>query len=998
MYSSAAIDTYTVVHYNFEPISWQAWTQVDNTAQQGILVYFHADDFDGLGGGDSGRLVPLEGTRSIWCGARPGTDDYMCGWYNAPGYGNKWDQWFGNLWRDVVVQGGIVYFSYHGVFDSEAGYDYTTVEYAYAHGKYAELDRWSGTVDTFVTYEIPLTLARTKFRFHFVSDGVSSDQDGGINTDGACIIDQITISDNTGVIDYEDFEDWDVGATLHSGSLWEAFPGLPYGIYSGLGENLMDKDPCQHDYATQVVFFIGSPNPSDEYPGLYDTGYCWSDYGGLSWDCQDEMVVSPVIDLTKYSTGGGDVQDADIPPEILADLGGTLIRFTLYGDGHGQHSTRPDWYVRNIDETGCPGPWRQINQWIYSGPSYADGLYYFVIDEMGHLIEEDRIQIALACTDYCGITGYDPEYCDDHTPAPWYDNVYVQRYTQVGPQWSYRALDLFQDNFPEEKFDIESYVRADAADDKAGLLDPFFRPGDSIVVTCTSPIGGGINAGGVTGGGEVYLHARCWDISGVSFKPDIFGPMLEGTYGTYVVAVGDWTVIQCDTAKYGWQNPIPDAWCVDLNDSLLTRGYRVEYYFSAVDNAGDVTTLPEGGVGSGNAVLISGPERRFEFTCLPTGRSDILYVDDFDGRGCMEGIAQIYFESAFKNVIWPDNRPDRYDVNSPSSMVGNGLASRATVNHLIHNDVLQSGYRIIIWDSGDLDVGTIGDGNPTYEKTDDCSLLCNWLNQSDSDVGLWISGDDIAYDLDQNLGSVPAISLMSTWCGVNYVANSFLDLTGGFEGGGVVNPLITGADTGIFWNSGDPYQFYLYGGCPLLRDFDVLEPTNFGVEALLYPDHEGVSYAAAIQSYQVNAAEHTARTMWLGSSFMNIRDTDVQSRLIRFRLLYEILEWFYGMPFPYPMGGETPAAYRLAQNYPNPFNPVTTIKFDIREKGQVSLKIYNVAGQLVRTLVEGELDAGSYAEDWKGLNDGGSKVASGVYFYRLEAGTFESVKKMVLLR
>jgi flagellar hook assembly protein FlgD len=77
---------------------------------------------------------------------------------------------------------------------------------------------------------------------------------------------------------------------------------------------------------------------------------------------------------------------------------------------------------------------------------------------------------------------------------------------------------------------------------------------------------------------------------------------------------------------------------------------------------------------------------------------------------------------------------------------------------------------------------------------------------------------------------------------------------------------------------------------------------------------------------------------------------------------------------------------------------VTTIKFDIKEKGLVRLCIYNVAGQLVRTLVDEELEAASHTREWKGLNDGGSKVASGVYFYRLEAGAFESVKKMVLLR
>ncbi len=469
-------------------------------------------------------------------------------------------------------------------------------------------------------------------------------------------------------------------------------------------------------------------------------------------------------------------------------------------------------------------------------------------------------------------------------------------------------------------------------------------------------------------------------------------------YGTFVVTAGDWTIFQCDTAKAMYQYPIADQWCVDLNDSLLTRGYMIEYYFSAMDVAMDVSTLPEGGVGGfAGAGLTYGPERYFEFTCLPTGNSPTLYVDDFDGRGSPEGIVQIYFDATFDAVMSPTNLPDRYDVNSPSSMVGNGLASRAKLSHLLYDDTEHTGYSGMIWDSGDLDIGTIGDGS--HEKADDCTLLNNWLNQSDHSAGLLVCGDNIAYDLSQNLGSPQALALLNTWCGVNYLANSYLVLTGGYGGGGVVNPLVTGAEGGIFWNGGVPYQFYLYGGCPLLSAFDVLEPMNNGADALLYPEHEGMTYAAGIQCANTNAEEAPVRTLWLGFSWMAIRDAVRREPIIRNLVFVKAMSWLnFGLPNQNITGGETPGAYRLAQNYPNPFNPVTTIKFDIREKGLVTLRIYNVAGQLVRTLVNGELDAGSYAEDWNGLNDEGAKVASGVYFYRLEAGVFESVKKMVLLR
>ncbi|MEJ2055613.1 MAG: T9SS type A sorting domain-containing protein, partial [Calditrichaceae bacterium] len=90
---------------------------------------------------------------------------------------------------------------------------------------------------------------------------------------------------------------------------------------------------------------------------------------------------------------------------------------------------------------------------------------------------------------------------------------------------------------------------------------------------------------------------------------------------------------------------------------------------------------------------------------------------------------------------------------------------------------------------------------------------------------------------------------------------------------------------------------------------------------------------------------------------------------------------------------EIPAAYDLAQNYPNPFNPVTKIQYNLPEDTQVSLVVYNVNGQKVRELVNGFKPAGSYTVtfDAKGL-------ASGVYFYKIQAGKFTNVKRMLLIK
>lgn len=97
-------------------------------------------------------------------------------------------------------------------------------------------------------------------------------------------------------------------------------------------------------------------------------------------------------------------------------------------------------------------------------------------------------------------------------------------------------------------------------------------------------------------------------------------------------------------------------------------------------------------------------------------------------------------------------------------------------------------------------------------------------------------------------------------------------------------------------------------------------------------------------------------------------------------------------------GSALPTEFALEQNYPNPFNPTTVIPFDLRSNAPVTLKIYNVAGELVRTLVDGNLAARSYRLTWDGRNNAGVTVTSGVYFYKLTAGDFQDVRKLVLMK
>jgi len=102
---------------------------------------------------------------------------------------------------------------------------------------------------------------------------------------------------------------------------------------------------------------------------------------------------------------------------------------------------------------------------------------------------------------------------------------------------------------------------------------------------------------------------------------------------------------------------------------------------------------------------------------------------------------------------------------------------------------------------------------------------------------------------------------------------------------------------------------------------------------------------------------------------------------------------------------EIPATYAMHLNYPNPFsangifdNPNTTIQFDLPEAGEVMLKIYNSVGQLVRTLVSGDYEAGAHKVIWDARNDRGVGVASGVYLAVFRAGEVQQVRRVVLMK
>jgi hypothetical protein len=128
------------------------------------------------------------------------------------------------------------------------------------------------------------------------------------------------------------------------------------------------------------------------------------------------------------------------------------------------------------------------------------------------------------------------------------------------------------------------------------------------------------------------------------------------------------------------------------------------------------------------------------------------------------------------------------------------------------------------------------------------------------------------------------------------------------------------------------------------------------------------------------ASNELFQLRWTMEKVSGVEETGPQSQLL-------------GEPSP-------PTTFSLSQNYPNPFNPSTTISFTVPEEvtGTTSLWIYDIRGRMVRTLVDEDLASGKYSVHWRGRNERGESVSSGVYLYKLIQGENVLTRKMTVVR
>lgn len=935
---SAALDTYVLAEFDFDTPGTpeQGWQTVDATAQPG--TFFHVDDFSGLGGGSSGGLRPFTGQKSLWCGTRHHPEYTECpGCY--PGYGDSWDQRFESR---VFPSSGDVIVSFQIRYDSEAA-DVTTLEYYDGFGYWVTLLSFDGEGELLVTKIIPEENlpGYVRIRFRFVSDSRWSDGDCVYPTDGAAIIDELIIRDATGLLDSQDFEAESVGATATADGDWTAQVLPAFGDYAALypGIAVLQEDYCVFNTSLLWGFF------DDPAITEYDCSFPQPQppqgaipYGNADGQYMNNQVWSPLINREVDKNG----------TPVPSSASSAVLEFDVYRDLPLDAMLFYRWSVRSFID-GCPSEWRDRN-FVYFG---GQKNWFRARFEIADLISPgaDQVQIALGCQDGCAFGWCFLEEC--HTQGPLFDNVRIMRVDPGGPVWTVSDAYLFQDNFSTDGTTTGA-VRVDMAADILPLGAPGIRPGDSTVVNVSeSNFGLSFHMPGVPASGPaVYGHVRN---VGTKSGAAISGDPLRWPA---VVTGSEWTVLRFDSVFATTGTPVSNRFCVDLNDNLYTPPDTIFLVHIARWTGTRWETLGSGTDWRIKAIAIDGANVYVGGNFDHAGGLPVNNIALWNGStwsalgsgftaGDVEAIAigggtlyagGVNFISRWNGVAWP---------------------SLGVVNGAVYE---------IAASSGDVYIG----GSFTTVGGVAASRVAKWNGSAWSALAEGVSWTVRAIAVDGSdvyvggefgvAGQVAAIRIArwdgSTWHAMGDGMNA------------TVRAIV--AENGIVYAAGD---FLTAGGQPANHvarwegtAWSALgSGTNGRIETLLLTDDDlfigGLFYTAG------------AKRSYLFGQW-NRDDSGVATNV--------------------PRSPE----HALYQNYPNPFNPGTTIRYAITEPTRVTLRIYNAAGQLVRTLIDDEQtpSADGFAVRWDATDDAGQHVASGVYFYQLVTSNFTEAKKMIVLR
>lgn len=311
----------------------------------------------------------------------------------------------------------------------------------------------------------------------------------------------------------------------------------------------------------------------------------------------------------------------------------------------------------------------------------------------------------------------------------------------------------------------------------------------------------------------------------------------------------------------------------------------------------------------------------------------------------------------------------------PISDAGYGFSY--VLNEMVYNgDVNLTDYDIVVWILGDESTA-----DDTFNPSEQAAVK-TFLNGGGS---LFVSGAEIGWDLEGKADHPTAndIAFYNDYLKAHYVADAPGNASGAYY-------TLEGTSTGFYNNmSGVAFDDGSHGTYDV--DWpDAISPSEGAYATMLFSgapsgqDIAGISYYGPFPE-----GTETGALLYFTVPFETIYNLSDRIAIMKTSLDY-LSHKLVGVE---EENSGIPSDYGLSQNYPNPFNPVTKISFELPESGMVKLVVYNMLGEQIATLINGNLNAGIHFADFNA-----SQFTSGVYVYRLEAGGKVFSKKMMLLK
>jgi len=1003
-------DTIWIADWTFDPsCTSPGWVKFDERIiNDGTNYWSLGTAYAGAGGGTiTGRAAILKKHDLCW------SDD---------GYGNNWDY-------SLILKysGATATLAFKFVADTEAGFDFVKVEgdslgLSEARVDYNvdpagvpsalrdELLSNDGDLNAGVTVA-PIALPDYGAGIHevyirFTADGAVSPEDGeqAFLLGAAMVIDDVAV---TGGIAYTE----SFAAALNANiTMVNSSVATPFGEWARLYQHITDNDKCTEN--TTCAWLQTDPTRIAAFADM-----AFGPGSAVIHLWLDDTVVSPWASLASTPSAQG-----------------TILQFRRFpGNRFTQGGVVQNWRVRGKvkiantdtsaggDSVDCVSPWGHTSmfnsltvfQWV---TSIFDATAFYAGNSK-------EVQFAFRVSDWRYLTGAPAPATVNPGPGPYWDRVKVGRRVISGPVFDIGLDTRFQanDGYASAVNGILPGQHHSPTTDRFGTVD--FRQGTDQ--------GTNLSSTQIVSGDSVTTNILDSRLAGGITSVKWYGALTAGPHAgdapaPYTVGGNGFFEVTPDSSRSSNGAVVANRWMVDINDAYLRGGDELVYVWVATDAGGGTSSSPGGLTAAPTSVAQAEAACNglYTMSALPVITWPASYANDAnDERAPTAGELLLatqkncilYYQHVTSNrrsgptnatsfmrtlnALGYDGDYDVYDVQGYGN-TNNAIGARATIEQC-------QGYQLIVEDDGrsNLTPNIPDGGNSDNEKVLQATFYRGWLDNGNlSEAGratLWVIGES-------TVAEFPTNALFTTYCGVGAVIQ---------DQALSVNPDVDGQTSFSFAPAScvasfAPDLFSLNGGCPSIRNYDGYTAGGTGVATHRYKAGATLGTAAILMNSRPG---DNANTILMGFPWFDIRSPfctppgcpspstpakALATKILACALTAGCLEPIDNTGNDDPTETDAlPRVSALFQNVPNPFNPTTKIHFDLARTGHVKLQVFDVAGHVVRTLVNNKLDAKRGHEvTWNGLDDAGKRVSSGVYFYQLVTDELTATKKMVVMK